>query len=89
MGKKSLKSDQKAHFGQFQRHGLVLVDCILLAIHRYSTEMPPKQRRESVMNQPEFILGLDIGYSNLKMAMGSGEKRSPLLSCQLVQVLWR
>jgi hypothetical protein len=44
MGKKSLKSDQKAHFGQFQRHGLVLVDCILLAIHRHSTEMPPKQR---------------------------------------------
>lgn len=30
---------------------------------------------ESVMNQPEFILGLDIGYSNLKMAMGfRGEK---------------
>ncbi|HFZ8522886.1 ParM/StbA family protein [Aeromonas caviae] len=27
------------------------------------------------MNQPEFILGLDIGYSNLKMAMGfRGEK---------------
>ena len=41
------------------------------------------------MNQPEFILGLDIGYSNLKMAMGFREKRSLLLSCQLVLVLWR
>lgn len=37
----------------------------------------------------QFILGLDIGYSNLKIAMGFKGGMSLLLYCQLVQVLWR
>jgi hypothetical protein len=42
LGKKSLKSNLNAHFGQFQRHGCLLVGCILLLNPRNTTEKLPK-----------------------------------------------
>lgn len=42
VGKKSLKSNLNAHFGQFQRHGCLLVGCILLLNPRNTTEKLPK-----------------------------------------------